>query len=247
MTHANYTQDVQSDGEAVTVLLNGWPIADIQGGQQAGLINYAIIDGTNHLTATINPPPGKGKPGTSDTATALIQNGNATIFHLKWKANAAPPQPLPVHQETTFQSGTRFGPRVWQNAPPITLDDATKQAIRAQVHRFRDALDAKNLDGMVQMFAARDREDAVSHGESPEQNTVAARKDYQEMLADPHWHMAPVHDDKIQFHLIVDKRVVLVDYGRDTHILTTIAAPSGDVSAFDLYLSLINGQWTIVQ
>lgn len=247
MTDANFTQDVQSGGEAVTVLLNGWPIADIQGGQQAGLINYAVIDGANHLKTTISAPPGNGKPDLADAATVLIQNGNATIFSLKWKASATPTQSLPLHKETTFQSGTHFGPRVWQNAPPVVLDDAAKQAIRAQVHHFRDTLDAKNLDGMVQMFAARDREDALSHGEAPAQNTAAAREDYQQMLTDPHWHMAPIHDDKLQFHLIVDKRVVHVDYGRDTHVLTTVATPSGDVTAFDLYLSLVNGQWTIVQ
>ena len=246
MTDASYTQDVQSDGEAVTVLLNGWPLADIQGGQQAGLINSALVDGANHLTAIIAPPPDK-KPSSADTATVLIQNGNAVVFSLKWKANAAPPQPLPVHKEITFQSGTHFGPRVWQSAPPVTLDAAAKQAIRAQIHRFRDALDAKNLDGMVQMFAARDREDALSHGESPAQNTAAAREDYRQMLADPHWHMASIYDDKLQFHLIVDKRVVLVNYGRDTHVLSTTATPSGDVTAFDLYLCRVNGQWTIVQ
>ena len=97
------------------------------------------------------------------------------------------------------------------------------------------------------MFAARDREDALSHGESPEQNAAAAREDYQQMLADPHWRMEPIHDDRLQFHLIVDQRVVLVDYGKSTHVLTTSPAPNGDVTAFDLYLSHVNGQWEIVQ
>ncbi len=246
MIAADYTEDVRSDGEAVTVLLNGWPIADMQGGQDAGLINYAVIDGTNHLSVTIASPP-SGKSGSADTATVLIQNGPELILSLKWKASATPPQPLPLHKAATFQSGTHFGPRVWQTTAPVTLDEATKEAIRAQVHRFRDLLEAKDLNGVVQMFAARDHEDAISHGEAPEQNTAAAREDYQQMLADPHWRMAPIQDDRLQFHLIVDKRVVLVDYGKDTHVLTTLPAPNGDVTAFDLYLSHVNGQWEIVQ
>ncbi|AMR28505.1 hypothetical protein A0257_16335 [Hymenobacter psoromatis] len=241
----DYTEDVRSDGEAVTVLLNGWPIADMQGGQHAGLINYALVDGPNYLAVTIAPPPG-GKPGSVDIATVLIQNGAKNVLSVQWKARTTPPPPLPLHQAATFQSGTHFGPRVWQTAAPITLDEATKAAIRAQIHRLHDLLETKDLNGMVQLFAVRDREDALSHGESPEQNTAAARKDYQQMLADPHWRMAPVHDDRLQFHLLADKRVVLADYGKDTQVLTTLPTPSGDITAFELYLSQVNGQWIIV-
>lgn len=247
MTDVFYAQDVRSFSQILTVTLNGWPVADVVGGQDAGLINYAVIDGANHLAATIAAPPGGKKTDLVGTAMVLIQKDDATVFALKWKADATPPQPLPIHKELTFESGTHFGPRVWQSAPQITLDAATKQAIRAQAHRFRDTLDAKDLDGMVRMFAVRDREDALSHGEAPQQNAIAAREDYQEMLSRPHWRMEPVHDDHLQFHLIADKRVVLVDYGPDNGVLETVPDPSGDVNGFHLYLSLVNGQWTIVR
>ncbi len=247
VTSAAYTQDVRSFSQIVTVTLNGWPIADVVGGQDAGLINYAVIDGANHLAATIAAPPGGKKADLVGTAMVLIQKDDATVFALKWKADATPPQPLPIHKELTFESGTHFGPRVWQSAPQITLDTATKQTIRAQIHRFHDTLDAKDLDGMVRMFAVRDREDALSHGEAPQQNAIAAREDYQEMLSRPHWRMEPVHDDHLQFYLIADKRVVLVDYGPDSGVLETVPDASGDVNGFHLYLSLVNGQWTIVR
>jgi len=248
-TNVAYTQDVQSDGEVVTVTLNGWPVADLKGGQDTGLISYAVVDGANHLSVTIAPPAGGKKPGPADAATVLIQRDDAPPFSLKWRADAQPPQPLPLHREITFQSGqsgSHFGPRAWQNAPPVTLD-AAEQAIRAQVHRFRDTLNAKDLEAMVRTFAARDREDARAHGETPQQNEAAARADYQEMLAEPHWRMEPIHDERLQYHLVAGGRVVLVDYGDGRHVLTTVPAPNGDVSAFDLYLSLINGQWTIVR
>ncbi len=247
-TNAAYTQDVRSDSPAVTVLLNGWPIADLKGGgQEAGLINDAVIDGANHLSVTVAPPPGGRKPGPADAASVLIQRDNATVFSLKWRADAAPLQPLPLHRDLTFQSGSHFGSRAWQSAPPVTLDAAAEQAIRAQVHGFRDTLNARDLEGMVRMFAVRDREDALSHGETPQQNAAAARADYRGMLAEPHWRMAPIHDERLQYHLVADGRVVLVDYGDGRHVLTTTPAPDGDVTAFDLYLSLINGQWAIVR
>lgn len=243
----DYTEDIRSDGEAVTVLLNGWPISEMQGGQDAGLINYAVIDGTNHLAVTIAPPPSHTKAHTVDKATALIQKDSTTVFSLKWRADAEPPQPLPLHKEITFQSGTHFGPRAWQTAPQITLDTTTKEAIRVQAHRFRDTLNAKNLDGMVKVFAVRDREDAISHGEAPEQNAVEARGEYQEMLARPDWHMEPVHDDHMQFHLLADNRVVLVDYGEDNGVLETVPDSNGDINGFFMYLSFLDGQWTIVR
>ena len=248
ITNIDYTQDVRSDGEAVTVTLNGWPIADMHGWQEAGLISYAVVDGANHLSVTVAPPHKKTHRG--DEVTVLIQQWDTPVFSLTWKADAEPPQPLPLHREITFQSHTHFGPRAWQNAPQITLDAAKKQAIRTQAHRFRDILEAKNLDGMVKVFAVRNREDAISHGEDPEQNAVTVRRHFQEMLADPHWHMEEVYDDHMQFHLMADRRVVHVGYvaaGMDLDVLTTLPSPEGEVISFDMYLSFLNGQWTIVR
>lgn len=247
MTNVSYTQDVRSDGEAVTVTLNGWPVSEMSGGQDTGLINYAVIDGTNHLSVTIAPPPDHKKTHTVDKASALIQKDDATVFSFKWRADAEPPQPLPLHKEITFQSGTHFGPRAWQNAPKITLDTATKEAIRAQAHRFRDILNTKSLDGMAKMFAVRDHDQAISYGETQEQNTAEARADYQEMLARPDWRMEPVHDAQMQFHLLADNRVVLVDYGLDNEVLETVPDSNGDTNGFYMYLCLLDGQWTIVR
>ncbi len=246
----DYILDVDSNPYAYTVRLNGWILSSSPGDANnhfsSTRLGEYLVEGRNTVSVHIGPPP-KGVPP-QDKFDVQVRTAQGTVLSYLWnpaKAHA----PLPVQAEARFDvPRLPLGPWAWQTAPKITLDAATKTAINAHVKRLFDALNTKNADEAMALFALSNREGAAISGISAAKADAVSHADWAGEFSDPHWRMDPIDYAHLRYILEADGRAVLVQRADGSDVLRTSSVDKdGLLTSYDINLSLIHGQWTLIR
>ena len=241
-----FALDVPSTHQPFSVYLNGWLLDSSDGGPQAyfssSKIGIYVADGTNTLTLHILPTA-HSYPVLSPFQVR-IRSTDGEVFYYLWDPSnpTEAKRPLPF---TTQKHFTAHLPHswAWQTAPKITLDAPTKQAINAHIKEMFDALNTKNVDKATALFLLEGQEGNVARNIPVVDAEAPVRTQWKQNFAIPNWHMLPINYATLTYDLIGDGRVVNVSGPGDTYVLVD----AGKNAAFDINLSLINGQWTQVR
>ena len=244
-----YALDVENTSLVYTVTLNGW-LVDTSPGNTNGhfsstRVGEYIADGDNVVSVHLSAPDPKFL---SSFGVTVRTTGNPLLFYYCWDASVPHPHPpLPVQHEGHFTTHLPHGPWAWQTAPKITLDAPTKAAINAHLKRLFDALNTKNVDEATALFLLRNRDYLLSLGETVAEADQDNRKGWIERFATPGWHMYPIDYPHLRYELVANGRVVRVlrpDGGLP--LINATADPDGGHTAYDIYLCLVHGQWTLI-
>lgn len=244
-----YALDIPNTKQAFTVSLNGWPISSNGGGPEGYFsstrVGDSVADGQNTVTIHVLAPAHGAPP--LDRFQVRIRATSGQVFYYDWEPND-PKRPLPFTTEGHFEAHLPHGPWAWQSAPKVTLDAKAKEGISAFVKRLFAALDAKNLDESTALFLLRNREDGLARGMTLAEADSENRSDWADSFKDPQWHMAPVDYAHLQYTLLADGRVVHVR-AADGYSPLRVAKANADGSrdAYDVFLSLVNGEWTLIR
>lgn len=250
MSHSSdYAIDVRPTTLAYSIRLNDWPIADSpgvpQGRSTSTRVSTSIINGRNALTIYIARP--KHASPRIPYFEVRVRDVEGVIFAYVWDSSK-PHAPLPIQTEAHFETHAPHEPWAWQSGQRVTLDSPTEGAISAQVRHLFDALSAKNVAAATALFAVRSREDAIVSGLPPDQARQQAHGEWVEAFASPHWHMDPVDHAHLRYTLMAGGRVVLVQRADGGDVLRTASVNAdGLIASYDIYLSLIHGQWTLIR
>ncbi|AMR28504.1 hypothetical protein A0257_16330 [Hymenobacter psoromatis] len=248
-TYYNYILDVDPNPYAYTVRVNGWLLSSSPGEANTHFsstrLGWYLVQGQNTVTIDIGPPPKGVPPGYQFAVRVRTAAGTVAAYH--WDP-AKPHASLPVRANAQFEvPRLPLGPWAWQTAPRITLDAPTKAAINAHIKRLFNALDTKNVEAAVALFAPRNREDSAIDGTSAAESDAASRADWLRMFAVPGWHLDLIDYSKLHYTLEADGRAVLVLRANGSDVLRTTSSLDGAGGSYDLYFSLIHGQWTLIR
>lgn len=249
MSHSSdYAVDVRPTTLAYSVRLNDWPISDSPGVPE-GLststrVGTAIINGRNTLTIHIASP--KRASSRIPYFEVRVRDVEGVIFTYIWDSTK-PHAPLPVQLEAHFETHAPHEAWAWQEGQKFTLDAPIEQAIGVQVRHIFEALQAKNVAEASALFAVRSREDAVVSHIPAAQAQTQAHAEWVDAFASPNWRMDPADYAHLHHTLMANGRVVLVQRADGGDVLRTVPDPKGNVLSYDIYLSQINGHWTLVR
>ena len=245
----DYILNVDSNPYAYTVRINGWLLSSSPGTANnhfsSTRLGLYLIEGQNTVSIHIGLPP-KGLPP-RDKFDVQVQSLRGTLVSYLWDP-AKHHSTLPVQAEEHFEvPHLPHGPWAWQNAPKITLDAPTKAAINAHIKRLYDALNTKNVNEATALFALMNREDSATDSTSAAESDAASRANWVQEFAVPHWRMDPIDYTHLHYTLEANGRAVLVQRANGSDVLR-IASDLGDNGgSYDVYLSLIHGQWTLIR
>lgn len=245
----NYILDVDPNPYAYIVRLNDWPLSQSPGDKDthssSTRLGPYLVEGRNTVSIHIGPPPLGVPPGHKFGVRARGVEG--TLVDYLWDP-AKPHAPLPAQAEAHFQAHLPHGPWAWQTAPKITLDAPAEAGINAHVRRLFDVLGARNVQEATALFAARNRDDAATSGVPAAEAEGASRAGWVKTFADPHWRMDPIDYAHLRYTLVADGRAVLVQRADGGDVLRTASVNAdGLLASYDVYLSLIHGQWTLIR
>ncbi len=245
----DYILNVDSNPYAYTVRVNGWILSSSPGTANnhfsSTRLGLYLMQGKNTVSIHIGPPPKGVTPG--DKFDVQAQSLRGTLVSYLWDP-AKPHKPLPVQAEAHFEvPHLPLGPWAWQSAPKITLDAPTKQAINAHIKRLYDALNTKNVNEATALFALMNREDSATDGTSAAASDAASRANWVQEFAVPHWRMDPIDYAHLRYTLEADGRAVLVLRADGSDVLRIASDLGAKGGSYDLYLSLIHGQWTLIR
>lgn len=242
-----YALDVENTKLVYTVTLNGW-LVDTSPGNTNGhfsstRVGEYIADGDNIVSVHLSAPDPKFLSGFGVTVRA---SGNPQLFDYGWDPGN-PKHPLPVQHEGHFTTHLPDS-WAWQTAPKITLDSPTKVAINAHVKRLFDALNTKNINESVALFARRNHEEARAVGTSIAEADKDSREGWQEDFATPGWHLYPIDYSRLRYELIAGGRVVhVLRFDGGVPLINATADPDGLHTSYDIYLCLVHDQWTVIR
>jgi len=244
-----FALDVYNTKVAYTVTLNGFPVDDSPGNANGHFsstrVGEYVADGQNTFAVHLAAPAPKFLSGFAATVRAT---GGQELYTYEWDPNAPHHPPLPVQAQAHFTAHLPHGPWAWQTAPKITLDAPTKAAISASIKRLHDALDRKNVEESVALFAPRNRAYGASQGKSAAEADKDSRDGWGEEFAKPGWHLIPIDYPHLRYELIAGGRVVHVtrsDSGRP--LMGAVPEAGGSYTGYDLFLCLVHGQWTLIR
>lgn len=249
-TFYNYILDVDPNPYAYTVRVNGWTLSSSPGDANTHFsstrLGLYLVQGKNTVSIHIGPPPKGVPPGHKFDVRVRDAAGTAAAYH--WDP-AKPHAPIPVQAEVHFEvPHLPLGPWAWQTAPKIILDALTKEAINAHIKRLFDALNTKNADEATALFAPGNRDVAAINSDPAAKADAASHANWVEEFSDPHWRMDPIDYAHLRYTLEADGRAVQVQRANGDDVLQTSSVDKdGLLTTYDLYLSLIHGQWTLIR
>lgn len=253
MPYQRYALDVPNTKMAFTVALNGWPIIQSAGGPDgffsSTLVGDSVADGDNAVTLHVAAPPHGKSPRSNvlDQFRVNIRAAGGPAFSFAWEPGDprhTPPFTVVGH----FRAHLPGGPWAWQAAPRVTLDAQAEAGIVAHMRRLFGALDTKNVAETCALFLLRNREDGLARGMTAAEADATQPADWANFFKDPQWHLTPVEYAHLRYSLLAEGRVVHVSRA-DGYRPLEVAKASEDGShvAWDVFVCLVNGQWTLIR
>ena len=239
--------DVKVNDLSYTVRVNDWLIAQGDGKPRSLFTQLTNIqvDGENKVSARVALPPGVPVASKFAEARVRVRNAEGSLYTFAWRGDNPLPA-LPIQTAGAFASATRHGLWSWQRGARVTLDGAARQGIMALVTQAYEALNRRDTDATVHIFATRDRERAIAQEGPVEQEIALARADYAASFADPAWAMQPLRAEQFLYTLMADGRVVLATAADGRDPLRSAPDSRGGITGFSVYASLVDGKWIIV-
>ncbi len=245
-----FALDVGNTRLAYTISVNGW-VVDTSPGNTNGhfsstRIGEYIADGDNIVSIHLSAPDPKFL---SSFGVTVRSSSNPKLFDYGWDASVPHPHPpLPFTTEKHFTTHLPQGPWEWQTAPKITLDAPTKAAINAHLKRFYDALDSKNVDECVALFALSNRDHAAALGMSAAESDKNSREGWVETFSSPGWHLRPIDYPHLRYDLMAGGRVVhVLQANGGLPLINTPPDSDGSHTGIDVFLCQVHGQWAVVR
>lgn len=216
------------------------------------IINRMLVGAGNTLSITTRHAQGEahvpvGASLQVNLASFATDEGGdpQVILHSEWKMKA-PKEALP-HINLVFQATPPAEPLSWQNATVLQKASLDRAGINAQIQRLYTALETKNIPATLALLSSEAHDTDVGMGVPHHDPDEEQRADYEEMFRDPNWKVLPIHYDRLEYDLYGGGRVVWVHTQGHGEVLQSAPDKDGSSTAFDPYLSLINGHWVIVR
>ncbi len=225
--------------------------------------------GENRLTAYLTWPDGVTyEPGKAELeASAYLHDPSQeaptpldTLASFSWPLPGVP-EAYPFPFERPFVVSRPIATELWDRAEEIEeLTDEDKREIVALVEKLRAAIDAKDAGGAYALQEFKYTEDAVAEGKPPERTREAVIEQYQWLFEQEHVRSDPLKLPQAQFRIVAGGQVVAVSRPNNVSAISIeqrIPAPpdeegeeafeEGLAFGIDVYVSRIDGVWTIVR
>ncbi len=253
-----YQDATNYEGIGVMVLVNGLPIiADNTSGHGTGgeLLNPYLLNEVNHITIILTPL--KSAPLPSERASVSVKvletnpgddgkpSATGTAYKFEWKQRQ-PPVHAPSPVNGTLPPVRPPQPLNWQDAPRTPPSQADRAEINAQIKRFHDALEAKDVAQVGPLLSSKAENYARSLGQSMPSLETSLRQSFEEDFSDPHWRMRPINYEHLQYHAGAGGRVVHVLNPDGSEPLRSLPDSNSGTTSFSLYLARVNGHWVFV-
>ena len=225
--------------------------------------------GENRLTAYMTWPDGVPyEPGTAELEASVFLHDPSqeaptpldTLASFSWPIPGVP-EAYPFPFERPFVVSRPIATELWDRAEVIEeLTDEDKRQIVALVEKLRAVIDAKDAEGAYALQEFKYTEDAVAEGKPPERIREAVIEQYQWLFEQDHVRSDPLKLPQAQFRIVAGGQVVAVSRPNNVSAISIeqrIPAPpdeegeeayeEGLAFGIDVYVSRIDGAWTIVR
>lgn len=206
-----YTLDAIFNDVPIVVLWNDWPIVQRQtSGTQSNLLNPFVVEGDNVLRVLAGPVT---ELGSQFIGVGLFKwdpgsDERQTIFQVEWTPRFGYTKDG-YHEVARHVVHARkaFGRWRWEDAKPFRIED--EPTLKVEVLKLRDALKAKDIDGMM----SRSRLKMAEMGRATGRHGGAVEGVQREMLRtmfDGGAHVFPWNEDDLRFRSGAQGRLVRV-------------------------------------
>lgn len=229
---------VQHPGRAVTVLVNGIPVASASADASSLLVQIAAFarDGSNHIDFRWTRRDERSSAFTA--AVQRLENGALTTV-----AEVGPVDDDAVGDSVARRVELELvlpRPWAWQGLPDVTLDDGARAAIVEQVRELHDAFSRGDADAAVQLTSMMWRE--MSGGREDALDAVRGR--YRQMMTRPGWKIEPLNEPSLRLDTFGPLVRVLSDAGP---LIRSASAGDPSLELKGLFYAHIDGVWTAVR
>lgn len=242
-------QDLKPD-----IRVNDMPVqvAANKNGFVVEIVNNSLTGASNTLSVTTRPAPGKASVPTGAslqidlTSFAADKGGDPQVlFHSEWKKKNSHDALPQIH--TVFQATPPAEPLSWQNGTVLQKASLDKAGINAPIQRLYTALQTKNVPATLALLSSEVHDQDAGRGLPHHDPDPDQRLFYEELFRDPAWKVHPIRYQALEYDLYSGGRVVWVHTRGQSEVFRSAPGKDGGSTAFDPYLSLINGHWVIVR
>jgi hypothetical protein len=235
----------------------------------AGQSNQYLVDGRNELSVLIHPGPtpgeaisGKGsarsrrEAGGAEISAALCRYppgatvggpSREELVSLAWTAEGDGRMVFPRVVTVARDLGPLFGRWAWQDAPKLSLDDASVGEIGKMLEPLRESLHKGDPEPFIESGKTRLEEIARAYDRKPGEKKKIIRKTTADEASRDWWGIQPLETKNFDFRLCARGRLVeLVDRAWKP-VLRERPDGEGGVAYYDMMVGRIRDRWEIVR
>ncbi len=257
MQHKHFVFSFSNRDLACTAYLNGIPFfTDNVRNQMDPVLrlNRFITPGKNKLELVLTVPPSEmilPEENVSFTGKVECMEGDSqshTIIELvkiDWTYENI--MDFPIHLSFTFDAGLAYGPRVWEQAEPITESNLDRQQLIQYIQRVREALESKTFSVLEPFLNIKHVELSNAFGFPIDEIKNDDKRVFEEMFADPDWGIPEFDTNNLVFDFWAENRILSVLRPNGKEVLRTAKLSSLDIFySLPLHISRIDNSWCIV-
>lgn len=249
---SRYLLSLRTSGLKAAVLINGFPAEAIGPGEilNNSRVNHWLVDGTNSIEIQLDLPPGMrtAPPGALIQVT-LARDANPlyTYEGPEQQRQGDPSISYPRSIRAHFESGTRFGPWIWQQAPLLTeRPELVSQASAAAVALYH-AMSARDLDMVMAMLRPKIDEVSRAHGLDEERSRRGERQFFASLFSKEDWALLPLEPESTAVQLYAEGKVALITRRDGRQIIRSIPNANGFFYELPTYACEHDGSIAIIR
>jgi hypothetical protein len=136
---------------------------------------------------------------------------------------------------------------LWSKAAPTTLNNENKKLISKLITEYHSALAKKDVDKLFDLLQFRVKDISQLRYYPKEEALSRFKDDLKEMVATEGFAMEALNQKTLMYHPLINGKIIwITDPLRREPLNTKQMKDSGRMS-FAVYVSLIDGKWTIVR
>lgn len=136
------------------------------------------------------------------------QNGEV-LANLTWSAQRDGTFGAPQELRVVVDLGAGFGKRAWQDAPQLTVDDATRQEAIMLMEEIRAALRRGDVHGLMRLIDIKVREGAASYPGLDVSKMAAQFGQWIQQFAKEPERVLPLDLQNIDLRLAAERRIIV--------------------------------------